>query len=79
MNAHISASGDPSVGISVTLVVIDTGLVDFSHYDEAREDARKALKECFEEMWGEPVCVEFEDEQKGDSVACDNTTRHEAA
>ena len=43
MEAHVRAAGDPSVGISATYIVLDTGLVDFSHYDEAREDARESL------------------------------------
>lgn len=62
MKAYISAAGDPAAGIRETYTIVDTGLVDFSHYDEAREDARKALKACFEEIWGEPVSVAFEDE-----------------
>lgn len=62
MKAHVVAAGDPNAGISQTYVIIDTGLVDFSHYEEAREDAREALKNCFGEIWGEPTCVKFEDE-----------------
>lgn len=62
MEAYISAAGDPSVGIGSTCITIDTGLVDFTHYDEAREDTRESLRQCFSDIWGEPATVVFEDE-----------------